>query len=78
MEVERTIVNKVKENIKRLDTKINIAHNSTTSHLFIIFSSLAAIAKYITVIATQAYTFQAKATAQAHTSFSANATLRLY
>lgn len=45
LEVEETIVDKVKKNIKYLDTSINTAHDSLTSHFFIFFSILAAIAK---------------------------------
>lgn len=72
------MVDKAKRNIKCLDTSINVTHDSSTSHLFISFSTLAATAKHAAVAAAQAYVFQAKTTAQARTSFLANIISQLH
>lgn len=78
LEAEKTIVDKVKGNIKCLDTSINAAHDSFISYLSIPFSASAATAKHTTVTAAQAYPSQVKAAAQAHASFLANAISRLH
>lgn len=49
LEAEETVVDKAEENIKRLNTSINIAHDSPTSHLSVLFSASAATAKHAVV-----------------------------
>lgn len=72
------MVDKAKRNIKCLDTSIDIAYNSSTFHLSVSFSVLAAIAKYASIAAKQVYTSQPKVVTQACTSFLSNAILQLH
>lgn len=78
LEAEETMVDKAKGNIKRLDTSIDAAHDSPTSHPSVPFSASAATAKHAAVAAAQAHASQAKAAAQARASLSANAISRLH
>lgn len=71
------MVDKAKKNIKRLNTSIDTAHDSPTSHPSVLFSILAAIAKHAAVAIAQAYISQAKTTAQARASLLANAISQL-
>lgn len=71
----KKMVDKVKKNIKCLDTSINTAHDYFTFYSFVLFSTLAAIAKYAAVATAQAHISQAKAIAQARTSFLTNTIL---
>ncbi len=54
LEAEETIVDKAKGNIKCLNTSINVAHDSPTSHPSVSFFALAATAKHA-VAAAQAH-----------------------
>ena len=76
--MEEIMVDKVKKNIKRLDTSINAAYDSSTSHPSVLFSTSAATANYIAKATALAHTSQAKATAQARAFFSANVISQLY
>lgn len=51
LEMEETIIDKAKKNIKRLDTNIDTIHNSLTSHLSVLFFPLAVTAKYTAIAA---------------------------
>ena len=76
--MEETIVDKTKENIKRLDISINATHNSLTPHLSILFSILTATAKHAILATAQAYASQVKTVAQAYISFLANVFSQLH
>ena len=49
IESGRKMYDKIKRNIKYLDISLNIAHDSSTSHLSISYFASAATAKYATV-----------------------------
>lgn len=59
------MINKVKKNIKCLDTSINAAYDCSTSHPSVLFSTSAATAKHAAVIIAQTYASQVKAAIEA-------------